>query len=395
MKYERQLSSIHSVADFRTAARRALPRMVFDFADGGSESETTMRENRAAIDRLWLLPSAPVDVGQRKQSIELFGQKISMPIIIGPTGLASAFWPHGDEALAAAAGKARIPYVMSTNATSSLEAVQRSGDGRKWFQLYVCPTRPETATLMDRVRNAGFEALEVTVDTAVPSRRLRDLANGFSASIRWTPSKVIGVMSRPAWLMRTLRHGAPRPAVVDAHAQVDRTPGSEPQTVAPILNPATDWEDIAWIRDQWRGPLIIKGISDPRQAERAVSIGLDGIVVSNHGGRQLDGAVASIDVLPSIVAIASGRMTVLVDGGFRSGSDVLKALALGASAVQLGRASLYALATAGEAGVSHMLNILKMEIDVAQALLGLPDLAVIDRSILWNPPASSGERLRG
>jgi (S)-mandelate dehydrogenase len=382
--HPRRLARIHSIEDFRRAARRALPKMLFDFVDGGSETENTVRENRAALDRIRLMPSGPVDVSKRRQSVSLFGKPATSPIIIGPTGLAGAFWPKGDLALAAAAERFGIPFVMSTNANSSLESVAAAGNGRNWFQLYARPDRAQTASLLDRVAASGFEAVEITVDTAVASRRLRDLHNGFGPTIDWTPSQVAGVLARPGWLLRSVRYGTPRPAVLDDEAE--KRGETLAEKVSRILNASTTWDDIAWMRDHWKGILVIKGLSDPRQAERAVAVGLDGIVVSNHGGRQLDGAVGSIDALPEIVAAAGKKLAILVDGGFRTGTDIVKALALGAAAVQIGRPPIYALATAGEAGVSRALDILHSEIDVAQALLGVADLSNISTDALF--PAS-------
>lgn len=373
------LSRIHSIADFRAAARRALPRMVFDFVDGGAGTESTLEENRAALERVRLVPSAPVDVAVRTQAVPLFGAPSAMPVIIGPTGLAGALWPEGDLALARAAARHCIPFVMSSNGGVTVERLGAATTGRRWFQIYLYRERERTARLLGRVRDAGFEVLQVTVDTAVLGRRLRDARNGFSPDLVWTPARVADVLRRPAWLYRILRHGKPRMILIEE----DRAGTPAGETLAQVgarhLNPSLTWDEIAWVRDTWRGPLVVKGLSDPRQAERAAAVGCDGVVVSNHGGRQLDGAVASLDALPDVVAASGGRLTVLVDGGFRTGSDIVKALALGAAAVQVGRATLYALATAGEAGVDHALALLRDEIDTAQALCGLPDINAIGR----------------
>lgn len=385
MALSRRLAAIHSIDDFRNAAQAALPKMVFDFVDGGSESESTVRANRAALERLRLLPRGLIDVAERNQAVTLFGKSVASPIIIGPTGLASAFWPKADAALARAAGRAGIPFVMSTYGTSSMEDVIKAGDGRKWFQLYVRPTREENRALLERVAAAGFEALQVTIDAAVPSRRLRDLRNGFSASIKWTPGKVANVLAHPGWLWRTLRHGPPKAAAVGQHAPVGQRTVGQTTPSGTVLNAKLGWDDIAWMRDFWKGPLMIKGVCDPRQVAQAASLGLNGVVVSNHGGRQLDGAVGAVDMLPEAMA-AAGKMTVLVDGGFRTGGDILKALALGASAVQIGRPAIYAVSCGGEDAVFHALSLLKAEIDTAQALLGLRSLSEIGPSNLWNPP---------
>ncbi|WP_112609034.1 alpha-hydroxy acid oxidase (plasmid) [Rhizobium sp. WW22] len=382
------MSSQHgpaSIADFRIAAQRALPKMVFDFFDGGAGSELTLRENRAALDRIRLVGSAPVDVGHRSAAISLFGKPLSMPIIIGPTGLAGAAWPAGDQALARAAAQAGIPFVMSSAASASMEAVAAAGEGRKWFQLYLFRDREVSLRLLQHAQALGFEAIEITVDNAIPGRRLRDARNGFSLPFRWTPKKLLSLATHPGWALRMARAGAPRLEVMAAEFDL-RSAATIAEVMEQQLDPTVSWDDIAFIRDRWKGPLILKGLLDPVQGARAAELGLDGIVVSNHGGRQLDGAVASIDMLPEFAAAVAGRLAILVDSGFRSGTDVIKALALGATAVQLGRATLYALASGGEEAVSRALSILAAELDVAQAMTGSPTIADIGPAKLRLPP---------
>lgn len=374
-----------SIADFRTAAQRALPKMVFDFFDGGAGSELTLRENRAALDRIRLVGSAPVDVGHRSAAISLFGKPLSMPIIIGPTGLAGAAWPAGDQALARAAAQAGIPFVMSSAASASMEAVAAAGEGRKWFQLYLFRDREVSLRLLQHAQALGFEAIEITVDNAIPGRRLRDARNGFSLPFRWTPRKLLSLATHPGWALRMARAGAPRLEVMAAEFDL-RSAATIAEVMEQQLDPTVSWDDIAFIRDRWKGPLILKGLLDPAQGARAAELGLDGIVVSNHGGRQLDGAVASIDMLPEFAAAVAGRLAILVDSGFRSGTDIIKALALGATAVQLGRATLYALASGGEEAVSRALSILAAELDVAQAMTGSPTIADIGPAKLRLPP---------
>jgi len=382
------MSSQHgpaSIADFRIAAQRALPKMVFDFFDGGAGSELTLRENRAALDRIRLVGSAPVDVGHRSAAISLFGKPLSMPIIIGPTGLAGAAWPAGDQALARAAAQAGIPFVMSSAASASMEAVAATGEGRKWFQLYLFRDREVSLRLLQHAQALGFEAIEITVDNAIPGRRLRDARNGFSLPFRWTPKKLLSLATHPGWALRMARAGTPRLEVMAAEFDL-RSAATIAEVMEQQLDPTVSWDDIAFIRDRWKGPLILKGLLDPAQGARAAELGLDGIVVSNHGGRQLDGAVASIDILPEFAAVVAGRLAILVDSGFRSGTDIIKALALGATAVQLGRATLYALASGGEEAVSRALSILAAELDVAQAMTGSPTIADIGPAKLRLPP---------
>ena len=379
-----------SIADFREAAKRALPRMVFDFYDGGAGREDTLRHNREALDQKRLLASAPVDVAARSQKTTLFGKTYAMPLIIGPTGLAGAAWPSGDIALARAAGQAGIPFVMSTAATCTQEEVAGATDS-KWMQLYIFKDRAFSERIVDKAGALGFEAIEVTVDSAVAGKRLRDVRNRFSLPFRWTPSKVMSLLMHPAWTWRMARAGSPQLKVMAAELGLN-----DADTISELmqsqLDPSVSWEDIARLRDRWRKPLIVKGLLDPQQVRRALAIGVDGLVISNHGGRQLDGAVSTIDVLPEFVSEAAGRLTLLIDSGFRTGSDIARALALGANAVQVGRATLYALAAGGQATVAHALGVLKQELDVVQALTGASRIADFHPGMIHRPrPLSNSD----
>lgn len=360
----------HSVEDLRLAAQRALPKMVFDYADGAAQSESTARANLAALERCRLVASAPMNVQERSTAIQLLGAPAKMPLLIGPTGMAAAFWPHGDLHLARAAARFGIPFIVSNGATATLEEIAAAGQGgRQWLQIYLARSRDQTLRLLQKAQQLGFEAIEVTVDTAVPGRRVRDIVNGFGIQFNWTPAKIVDVMRHPGWMWRALPQGTPRLGLMEVDA------GQKWSTVSDFvrsqINPAVTWEDLKWLRDQWRGPLLVKGLTDPAQMASVSSAGYDGVVVSNHGGRQLDGAVATLDVLPEFVSAAAGKVPVLIDSGFRSGTDVLKALALGAAAVQIGRAALFGLATAGEAGVDRALSIFQTELDIAMALTGI------------------------
>jgi (S)-mandelate dehydrogenase len=343
--------------------------MVFDFYDGGAYREDTLRHNREALDRKRLIGSAPINVAARSQKTTLFGKTYAMPLVIGPTGLAAAAWPEGDVLLARAAGKAGIPFVMSTAATCTQEDVAAATD-KKWMQLYIFKDRSFSYRIVSKADMLGFEALEVTVDSAVAGRRLRDVRNGFSLPFKWTPRKLLSVLMRPAWTLRMLRAGIPTLKVMAAELGLKET-----HTISELMqsqfDPSVTWDDIALLRDRWKKPLLVKGLLDPRCVDRAIAIGVDGLVISNHGGRQLDGAVSTIDMLPEFAARAAGRLTLLIDSGFRTGSDIARALALGASAVQVGRATLYALAAGGEDAVSQALGLLKQELDVVQALTGV------------------------
>jgi (S)-mandelate dehydrogenase len=266
---------------------------------------------------------------------------------------------------------------MSSGANVTMETMQaEGGDGRRWFQLYLPVDRARWEPMVREAQARGFEAMQVTVDTAVAGKRQRDLNNRFGLPLRWTPQLIASIAARPGWIARMAPHGPPRPAVMEqAFVQAGGGPRSAALLMSQQVNAGVDWEDLKRLRDLWPLPLMVKGIVDPRQIGRAVVAGYDGVVVSNHGGRQLDGSVATIEMLPEIIQAASGRLTVLVDGGFRSGSDILKALALGADAVQLGRATLFGLAAGGQHGVERALAILAREFDIAMTLCGVRAIA--------------------
>jgi len=352
--------------------------MVFDYVDGGAGQELSLRENRLAIDAWRLVPSAPHDVSVCDPSLTLFGEKLSLPVIIGPTGLASASWPRGEIAFARAAARNGTRYVMPNAASMDPQAVARAGSGSAWFQLYPPPDRELARRWIAQVKNAGFSTIEVTVDVAAPGQRLRDSRNGFVMPFRWTPRKFVSVALRPAWAMKMLYHGQPTP-----YLQVD---GKKPKSGATNQSEnrrhrftrALSWDLLKMLRDEWQGRLIVKGLMDPRQAKAAVEAGYDGIVVSNHGGRQLDGAIAPLEVLPEFRSEVGRQFPLLVDGGFQSGVDVVKAIALGATAVQVGRVGVFALAAAGEAGVDHMLKLFRLEIENTMALCGVVRLEQLD-----------------
>jgi (S)-mandelate dehydrogenase len=261
----------------------------------------------------------------------------------------------------------------------TLAEAMAAGTGPKRFQLYVPPNRDATREWARQAREAGFEALQITVDTAMPSRRLRDMRRGFSMPFAWSPGKLFDVMTHPGWTRRIGPHGIPRPKLMFAVPW--GAEGAAPD-MRSRLSPALDWDLIRWFRDEWQAPLMVKGLADPRQAKIALAAGIDAVVISNHGGRQLDGAVATIDILPEFVAEVGGRLPILIDSGFRTGTDVVKALALGATAVQVGRAAAYAVAAAGEAGVAQALAILRSEIDTAMALCGVTKIGDLHPSLI-------------
>jgi (S)-mandelate dehydrogenase len=377
------------IEGFRVAAQRALPRMVFDYLDGGSGAESTLNENLAALQRIRLLPRAPVDVSARTTTTTVLGHTVTMPVVIGPTGGASVYWREGDVALATASAKCGIPFVMSIGATMTVEHLCERAGRPVWVQLYLMRNRSLFVRILERLEACGVEVLELTVDTAVPGVRYRDQRNSFTMPLKWSARTMASFASHPTWALMMLRSPPPVPSLVgDEFRKYGQLPTLD-DVMRELINPAVSWDDLAWLRDRWKGKLIVKGLSSAQDAEMAVKLGMDGIVVSNHGGRQLDSAIATINVLPAVVAAVNGKLAVLVDGGFRSGTDVVKALALGASCVQLGRATLYALATGGAPAVDAALAAIHHEIDVALALLGVRSPAELNPSCLVSSGISS------
>ena len=372
-----------NVADLSAMARRRLPRVAFDYLDGGAEDEVTIARNRAAFGRYAFVPRILSGSSPRDLKVTLFGETLEVPWIVGPTGLNGLLWHGADLALARAAERAGAVFVHGTAANIAMEELARSGGGVKWFQLYPWGDRRVWARLVERAQRAGYRALIVTVDTLLGGNRERDRRNRFAHEVRYTPRIVLDGLMHPGWLASVwLRGGVPRFENIVEFAGPGASATDLADYVRGMRNPDLSWDDLEWIRGQWRGPFLIKGVLAPEDARRAADMGIEGIVVSNHGGRQLDGAIATLDALPPIVAAVGGAMTVLVDGGFRRGSDVVKALALGAQAVVLGRTPLYGVAAAGEAGVDRALAILREETLRVLALLGCANPGALSRACL-------------
>ena len=382
------LQDAHSIEDLRQLARRRLPKGVFDFFDGGAEDETTLRANREGFERIRLRPHLLVDVQRPDPSTTLVGGPASLPIVIAPTGAIGAGWPGADLAIAQVAARNGIPYTLSTTATSSIEEVASRAGGRLWFQLYVLRDKDFTAGLVQRAAAAGYEALVVTLDLPTGGKRERDLRNGFTVPLRPSWRTAQDFATHPGWCWQMLRHGQPRfENLVGFEGSADPR-ASIAAKVGQSLDAAFDWDDLQRLRDRWPGKLLVKGVARGDDAERLVGLGVDGIWVSNHGGRQLDGAVATAEALPEVAAAVRGRVAVLIDSGVRRGVDVVKALALGAQAVAIGRATLYGAAAAGEAGAERALAILGDELRRAMQLCGTPRLRDIDARLLQ--PARAG-----
>ena len=368
----------YNTADLREAARRRLPRGLFEFMDRGNDDEIAMRDNRTALESIKLNPRVLVDVSKRSQEITLFGKRQKMPIIVAPTGSAGLAWYEGEIALARAAAAHGIPFTLAAGSMTALERVAAEAGGTLWMQFYMWPDRSLSHQLIRRARDAGFEALVFTVDTPVAPGREYNLRNGFTIPFRFTRRNVTDVLTHPRWLIGVLGRylattGMPRYMNFPPHTQTRIT--SLPMGRSTALNDTVTWDDVRELRKLWPRKLIVKGIQHPRDAVLAADCGADAVVLSNHGGRVLDSSRAPILALPQVVDAVKKRVTVIVDSGFRRGSDVVKALALGADAVMVGRAPLHGTASAGEAGARRALQIYRDEIDRVLALIGCNGVA--------------------
>lgn len=388
----RDPSRLFTVERARTLARRRVPRAVFDYLDGGAESESTMRANRTAMMSVGFRPSMGVTPGDPAPSLSttVLGQTLSMPVILGPVGFTRMMDRHGDVAAARAAGQAGTGFTLSSMSGHTIEEVGAAAAGPAWFQLYFLGGRAGAAQLVDRAQRAGFEALVVTMDTQFPGHRERDLRNGVKPPLQMNLRNMVKfapqVALHPDWLMEFARDRFQ----LDIVNATTLGPPEHPMTVEEALVEWTAapprWEDFSWIREQWRGPIIAKGIINGDDARRAVDCGVSAIVVSNHGGRQLDGMPATLPALVEVLDAVGDSVEVLVDGGVRRGSDVIRALALGARAVMIGRAWAYGLAAAGEPGVEAILDLLAVDMDRTLRLLGCQAVNDLDRSFIRYPP---------
>ena len=371
-----------SIADLREAARRNLPRSVFDFIDGGAEDELTLAENRSAFEGVRIVPRVLVDVSAPSLKVEIMNQTAGAPFVIAPMGSCVLAWPEADLAIARAASAYDIPYTLSTMATTSIERMAAAVQGRLWFQLYVLRDRALTDSLVERARAADYETLVVTVDLPAGGNRERDLRNGLTIPLRLSLRHVLEGITHPGWAARLLRGGKPEFENVRGllgEGKVDLTIAAK---VGQNLDAAYGWQDLERLRQKWPRQLIVKGVEHPADAARLVAMGVDGIWISNHGGRQLDGAIASMDALPRVAAAVKGKVPLLIDSGVRRGVDALKAIACGAQAVAIGRAALFGASADGERGVRRALEILTGELALAMKLSGVATVQAVDQSIL-------------
>ena len=371
-----------TVGDLRGLARKNLPKAVFEFIDGGAHDERTLNANLGDLGQISFAPRVLTDVSNRRQAVQLLGQEFSSPFILGPTGLAGLLWPDGDIATARATATAGVGYCLSTNSNCSIEQVAQQGRPNFWFQLYIQRDRAMVRSLVERAAAAGCPVLCVTVDLPVQGARERDVRNGFTVPPQLSVGNVFDYAKRVGWLWRM----ATGPRITFANLQPASGEPSNLTTLVQHINAQFDqtvtWKDIDWLKSIWPGKMAIKGILHREDARLAVEHGIDAVIVSNHGGRQLDGAPSAIAALPGIVEAVEGKAEVLMDGGIRRGSDIVKAMALGASGCLIGRAGLYGLAANGEAGVARAIDILKKEIDITLALLGQPDVTKLDKSAI-------------
>ncbi|MBP2274747.1 L-lactate dehydrogenase [compost metagenome] len=374
-----------SALDYRELARRRLPHFLFEYIDGGSYAEVTLRRNIADLEDIALRQRVLTDVSRLDLSTELFGQKMRLPVALAPIGLAGLNARRGEVQAARAAEKAGIPFCLSTVSACPLDEVARGTDAPFWFQLYMIRDRGFMKDLLAQAKAARCSALVFTVDMPVPGSRYRDYRSGLAGAAGPVGSlrRTWQAMTKPGWAWDVGVRGRPH-QLGNVAPVLGKNTGLEDffAWMRNNFDPSVSWSDLDFIRAEWDGPLIIKGILDADDARSAALLGADGIVVSNHGGRQLDGVPSTARALPPIVDAVGDRLTVLVDGGVRSGLDVVRLLALGAKGVLLGRAWVYALAAAGEAGVAHMLDLVEAEMRVAMALTGRADIAAIDRSAL-------------
>ncbi len=382
------ISSALNIEDLRLLAKKRLTKGLFEFCDRGSEDDVALRHNRGALERIKLRSRVLNDTSQRHTKSEIFGKPVDMPVVIGPTGPAGFVWYRGETALAQAAAKAGIPFtVASTSNTPMEQIVENGGGGRLWYHLYVWDDMEASLKAVPRAEAAGFEALVLTVDSTIPYNREFDYRNGTTMPVRLNPKTIKDLATHPRWLFGTVGRYLMADGHLPRYVNIDMPEGLSSTGVRDFLfkNDTLDWEFLKRIRDMWPRKLVVKGILHADDAAKCAEYGVDAVVISNHGGIASDAALAPIDVLPSVVREVGDKMTVIVDSGFRRGSDILKGLALGADAVIIGRATLYGVSAAGEPGATRALEILQTELRRTMGVLALTDLADITRDYVVLP----------
>ena len=373
---------ITCVEDLRRLAEKRVPRMFYDYADSGSWTEGTYRANTSDFEPIKLRQRIAINMDNRTLKTSMVGQDIAMPVALAPVGLVGMQHADGEILAARAAEKFGVPFTLSTMSICSIEDVAENVSKPFWFQLYVMRDREFIRRLIDRAKAAGCSALVLTLDLQILGQRHKDIINGLSAPPRITLANLLNMSTKPRWGLAMLGTSRRTFRNIVGHASGVEGLSSLSAWSASQLDPTLDWDDVKWIKDRWGGKLILKGIMDPEDAEIAVRSGADAIIVSNHGGRQLDGAPSSIAALAPIARAVGDRIEVLMDGGIRSGQDVIKALALGAKGVFIGRAFVYGLGAMGEAGVTKSLELIRNELDITMAFCGLRDVKLVDKAIL-------------
>lgn len=371
-----------NVADYRDLARKRLARIAFDYLERGAEDELTLRRNREVFSRIAYSPRVLTGVGSVDLSRTIFGRQYKLPVVVGPTGFSGLFWPQGDLALARTAAGTGIPYVLATLSSSTIEEIATISGVERWFQVYAFQDDRQTDAMIKRAGKAGFTGLVLTVDTPIGGKREASMRHGSNVPMRITLPLLVDVLSHPRWAYQILRFGPPR--LMNLETANGAVPGKRPIAFAfdTMFKRTLSWNDVTRIRSLWPGIFILKGIQSVEDARIATQAGVDGIVLSNHGGRQLDGSPSAIETLPEVAASVGREITVMLDGGIQRGSDIVKAVALGAHAVWLGRTPLYGLAASGEAGVNDILNILRDEMERAMVLLGVDSLSHLNPDCL-------------
>jgi L-lactate dehydrogenase (cytochrome) len=370
------------IEDLRQLARKRVARAIFDYVDRGSYSECTLRANRADLESLVLRQRVGIDVDRRSTRVTMAGQDAAMPVALAPTGLTGLNWADGEILAARAAERFGVPFTLSTMSICSIEDVAGAVEKPFWFQLYVMRDRGFAASLVERAKAAKCSALILTLDLQIQGQRHRDIKNGLAVPPQLTFATAMDILFKPRWALNVLRGKRRSFGNLEGRIPEANSLTTLSQWIAGQFDPTLSWKDVEWVKNLWGGKLVLKGILDAEDAKIAAASGVDAIVVSNHGGRQLDGAISSIRALPEIVEVVNQKIEVWVDGGIRSGQDVLKALALGADATMIGRAFLYGLGAMGEAGVTRALEIIRAELDVTMALCGLRDVKDASPAIL-------------
>lgn len=370
------------ISDLKALAKRRVPKMFFDYADSGAWTEGTYRANEADYHKIKLRQRVLVDMTNRSLATTMIGQKVSMPVALSPTGLTGMQHADGEMLAAQAAEEFGVPFTLSTMSICSIEDVASVTTKPFWFQLYVMKDRDFVRNLIERAKAAKCSALVLTLDLQILGQRHKDLRNGLSAPPKFTPKHIWQMATRPGWCLKMLKTQRRGFGNIVGHAKNVSDLSSLSAWTAEQFDPKLSWDDVAWIKQLWGGPLILKGILDPEDARMAAKTGADAIIVSNHGGRQLDGAASSIAMLPRIVDAVGGDVEIHIDGGIRSGQDILKAVALGARGTYIGRPFLYGLGAGGKTGVLLALEILRKELDITMALCGKRDILDVNRDIL-------------